>query len=113
MTDTGNGPSTPSLHAAPSPVPVPEIQIRIRCRGKTSGSALDEARLGLEEARSQNRDPLLIFEDLGLLEDSVSTLIKGLCRILVGYPRTVTFWESSGYTEAFMTVMDAAPGPAS
>jgi hypothetical protein len=34
------------------------------------------------------------------------TLIKGLSRLLVGYPRTVTFWESSGFTEAFLSVMD-------
>lgn len=88
-----------------------EIQIRILCRAKTSASALEEVRLGLEEAKSQDRDPLLIFEDLVFLQDSVSTLIKGLCRLLVGYPRTVTFWESSGYTEAFLTVMESSTSP--
>jgi hypothetical protein len=47
-----------------------------------------------------------VLEDLGQLRDSVATLIKGLTRLLVGYPRTVTFWEASGYTEAFLSVME-------
>jgi hypothetical protein len=49
---------------------------------------------------------LIVLEDLGLLRDSVAALIKGLCRHLVGYSRAVTFWESSGYTEAFLNVME-------
>ncbi|HLY74171.1 MAG TPA: hypothetical protein VKU80_08640 [Planctomycetota bacterium] len=86
-----------------------ELQLKIHCRGKTAALALEEVRLGLDEAKAQGRDPLIILEDLGFLQDSVATLIKGLCRGLVGYPGTVTFWESSGYTEAFLSVMEAAP----
>jgi hypothetical protein len=103
--------AVPVSASRPEPIPVEtlELQLRIRCRGKTAATALDEVRLGLDEAEAQGRDPLLIFEDLGFLQDSVATLIKGLCRRLVGYPRAVTFWESSGYTEAFLSAMEPAP----
>ena len=108
MTEADKDISSPLAPVDPSAFQSHEIQIRILCRGKASPTVLDEVRLGLEEAKSQGRDPLLIFEELGFLRDSVSTFIKGLCRLLVGYPRTVTFCESSGYTEAFMTVMEAS-----
>ncbi len=84
-----------------------ELQIRIACAGKSADQALSELQTGLDEAEIQNRDPLIVLEDLGKLRDSVMTLIKGLSRLLVGYPRTVSFWESSGYTEAFLSVMEA------
>jgi hypothetical protein len=71
---------------------------------------LDEVRQGLADAEAQSRDPLLVFEDLGLLQGSVASLLKGLCRLLVGYPHTVSFWESSGYTEAFLSVMETSKG---
>jgi len=83
-----------------------ELQVRIACAGKTADQALSELYTGLNEAEIQNRDPLIVLENLGQLRDSVMTLIKGLSRLLVGYPRTVTFWESSGYTEAFLSVME-------
>ena len=35
-------------------------------------------------------------------------LHKGISRIVFGYPRTVSCWEASGYTEAFLSVIDAA-----
>jgi hypothetical protein len=84
-----------------------ELQIRIACAGKSADQALSQIQAGLDEAEIQNRDPLIVLEDLGKLRDSVMALIKGLSRLLVGYPRTVNFWESSGYTEAFLSVMDA------
>jgi hypothetical protein len=83
-----------------------ELQIRIACAGKTADQALSALQTGLDEAEIQNRDPLIVLEDLGKLRDSVMTLIKGLSRLLVGYPRTVTFWESTGYTEAFLSVLE-------
>ena len=88
---------------------ISELQVRIVCAGKTAEQALNELRAGLLEAQTQNRDPLIVLEDLALLRDSVMTLIKGLSRLLVGYPRAVTFWESSGYTEAFLSVMEGRP----
>jgi len=91
------------------PLELHELQVRIPCRGKSAAAVLDQVDLGLEEAKAQGRDPLLVFEDLGQLQDSVTALIKGLCRVLVAYPRTVTFWESSGYTEAFLSVMEVTP----
>jgi hypothetical protein len=83
-----------------------ELQIRVRCEGKTSQEVLRALQTGLTDAALADRDPLIVLEDLGRLGDSVVTLIKGLSRLLVGYPRTVTFWETSGYTEAFMSVME-------
>jgi len=83
-----------------------ELQIRIACAGKSADQALSQIQAGLDEAEIQNRDPLIVLEDLGKLRDSVMALIKGLSRLLVGYPRTVSFWESSGYTEAFLSVME-------
>ena len=88
-----------------------EMQIRIACAGKSADQALSELQTGLDEAEIQDRDPLIVLEDLGKLRDSVMTLIKGLSRLLVGYPRTVSFWESSGYTEAFLSVMEAQEPP--
>lgn len=84
-----------------------ELQIRVACRGKSSADILGEVRRGLDDADAQAKAPLLVLEDLGFLKDSVTSLIKGLCRLLVGYPRPVTFWESSGYTEAFLSAMEA------
>jgi hypothetical protein len=95
------------LERATRPVgEVRELQVRIACAGKTADQALSELYTGLNEAEIQNRDPLIVLEDLALLRDSVMTLIKGLSRLIVGYPRTVTFWEASGFTEAFLSVME-------
>jgi hypothetical protein len=98
------------LERATRPVgDVRELQIRIPCAGRSADQALSELQKGLDEAEIQNRDPLIVLEDLALLRDSVMALIKGLSRLLVGYPRTVTFWEASGYTEAFLSVMEKEP----
>lgn len=97
-----------SSEAPPSPSAA-EIQIRIPCRGRTADAVLGDLVHGLADAHLQGRDPLVVLEDLGQLRDSVMTLIKGISRRLVDYPRTVTFWESSGYTEAFLSVMEAPP----
>jgi hypothetical protein len=97
------GPSGP----VPGPHEARELQIRVRCKGRAAAEVLGELGRGLADAGAGGLDPLIVLEDLGLLEDSVMTLIKGLSRLLVGYPRTVTFWESSGFTEAFLSVMDA------
>ena len=83
-----------------------ELQSRIPCPGKTAAQVLDEVKLALSEAEARNLNPLIVLEDLGRLADSVATLIKGLCRILVGYPRAVSFWETSGYSEAIFNVME-------
>lgn len=86
-----------------------EIQIRIPCRGRSAEAVLNDLVRGLSEAQVQARDPLIVLEELGQLQDSVMSLIKGISRRLVDYPRNVSFWESSGYTEAFLSVMEAAP----
>jgi len=72
---------------------------------------LDELAHALAEAESRRLDPLIVLEDLAALQDSITSLMKGLSRLLVGYPRTVTFWESSGYTEAFLSVMERRMPP--
>ncbi len=97
--------------APPGPSRAGEFQIQVPCKGRSAAEVLDALARGLTEAGAKELDPLIVLEDLGLLADSVTLLIKGLCRLLVGYPRTVTFWESSGYTEAFMSVMDGQTGP--
>jgi len=84
-----------------------EIQTRIACRGRSAQEVLEELRQALTEAETCNANPLIVLEDLGHLQDSVATLIKAISRLLVGYRRTVTFWKSSGYTEAFLSVMEA------
>ena len=86
----------------------PELQTRIACKGKKAAHVLDEMSRALSEAEARDKDPLIVLEDLAQIEDSVATLIKGLSRLVVGYPRTVTFWESSGYTEAFLSAMEGA-----
>ena len=88
-----------------------ELQTRIACKGKTAAAVLEDISRALADAEARRRDPLLVLEDLGCLQDSVASLIKGLSRLLVGYPRTVTFWESSGYTEAFLSVMERPAPP--
>lgn len=82
-----------------------EVQTRITCKGRSAPAVLDELSRALADAEVRNQDPLIVLEDLALLQDSVMNFIKGLSRLLANYPRTVTFWESSGYTEAFLTVM--------
>ena len=83
-----------------------EHQTRIACKAKSAPEILEEIGRVLTREEARDTDPLIVLEDLGLLRDSVATLIKGISRLLVGYPRTVTFWESSGYTEAFLSVME-------
>ena len=97
--------------AAPRGPSATELQVRIVCAGRSSAWVLEELGNGLRHALEQGLDPLVILEDLALLKDSVSTLLKGICKMLVGYPKTVTLWESSGYTEAFMTAMEAPGAP--
>jgi hypothetical protein len=99
--------------AAPRGPTATELQVRIVCAGRSSAWVLEEMSTGLRYALEQGRDPLIVLEDLALLNDSVSTLLKGICKMLVGYPKTVTFWESSGYTEAFMSAMEAPGAPES
>ncbi|HEX7899005.1 MAG TPA: hypothetical protein VF950_14675 [Planctomycetota bacterium] len=98
----------PSSEAPPTSSPA-EVQIRIPCAGRKADAVLADLIRGLTEAHVQGRDPLVVLEDLGLLQDSVMTLIKGISRGLVDYPRNVTFWEASGFTEAFLSVMEVAP----
>lgn len=83
-----------------------EIQTRIPCNGKSTQTVLEEIREALATAETRDADPLIVLENLGKLQDSVTALIKSISRLLVGYPRSVTFWESSGYTEAFLSVME-------
>jgi len=90
----------------PDPATTLEIQTRINCKGKAADQVLEEMGRALYDAETRDRDPLIVLEDLRLLRDSVATLIKGVCRLLVGYPRAVSLWESSGYTEAFLNVME-------
>ena len=88
--------------------PATELQLRIPCGGRTSAQVLDDISRGLTEALAKQRDPLLVLEDLGRLQDSIMSLIKGLARLVYKYPRPVTCWESSGLAEAFISVVDAA-----
>ena len=92
--------------AKPPAAPL-ELQIRIHCAGKSSANVLEELQHGLLESLAQNRDPLIVLEELGLLRDSITNLIKGLSRMIVGFPRPVTFWESSGFAEDFLSIMEA------
>jgi hypothetical protein len=102
----------PDASRATPPAPLAtELQVRIVCAGRSSAWVLDELSAGLRQGLDQGRDPLIVLEDLALLKDSVSTLLKGICKMFVGYPRTVTFWESSGYTEAFMSAMESPATP--
>lgn len=96
-------------NTTPPPASAAEIQVRVACAGRTAEAALADLARGLDEAKALGRDPLVVLEDLVLLQGSVMTLIKGICRLLAGYPRAVSFWEASGFTEAFLSVMDAAP----
>ena len=97
---------------AESSIEASEMRIHIACAGKSSAKALGELERGLNDAAASGRDPLVVLEDLGRLQDSVVAFMKGLSRMLVGYPRAVTFWESSGYTEAFLSVMEQSRPPA-
>jgi hypothetical protein len=98
--------------AADSSIKGSEMRIDVACAGKSSAKALEELERGLNEAAANGRDPLVVLEDLGRLQDSIVAFMKGLSRMLVGYPRAVTFWESSGYTEAFLSVMEQPHPPA-
>ena len=109
MENTDKRPDTARI-TPPAPLAT-ELQVRIVCAGRSSAWVLQEMSNGLRQGLEQGRDPLIVLEDLALLKDSVSTLLKGICTMLVGYPKTVTFWESSGYTEAFMSAMEAPAPP--
>ena len=88
-----------------------ELQLRIACKGRSVATVLVDLSCALAEAEARQSDPLIVLEDLGLLQDSVTSLMKGLSRLLANYPRTVTFWEASGLTEAFLSVMERQPPP--
>src|SRR5262245_17860994 len=92
----------------PPPTSSHELQLRIPCGGRSSEQVLEDVSRGLTDALAKERDPLLVLEDLGRLQGSITTLIKGLSRLVYKYPRPVTCWESSGLTEAFLSIMEAA-----
>lgn len=98
------------VRRAPSTPSSTEAQIRLPCAGRDAEAVLNDLVRGLDEAKARNQDPLVVLEDLALLRDSVMTLIKGISRRLADYPRNVSFWEASGLTEAFLSVMEAPPG---
>ena len=104
MTDTEKRIQPPST-GSPAPGST-ELQVRIPCKGRTAADVLIELNQALLDAERNGLDPLIVLQDLGQLGDSITTLIKGISRLLVGYARTVTFWEESGYTEAFLTAME-------
>lgn len=98
-----------ALSQPPSAASSAEPRITLPCAGRSAEDVLRDLARGLDEARGASRDPLVVLEDLALLRDSVMTLIKGIARDLADYPRNVTFWEASGLTEAFLSVVEAAP----
>lgn len=106
-TERQRHPDSPSAASYIPSVETGELQVRIPCRGKSAERVLDEVAAGLAEAVLLDCNPLLVLEDLGQLADSITALIKGLSRLTDGYPRTVSCWESSGYAEAFLSVIDA------
>ena len=97
--------------------PTGELQVRIPCGGRSSAQVLGDVERGLAEALAKDQDPLLVLEDLAKLQDSIMTFVKGLSRLVYKYPRPVACWESAGYAEAFLSIMDSvdrpAPAPAS
>ena len=103
MPDTKRYPRPPESETFGHPA---ERQTRIACREKSAEAVLEQIRQALTQAQARDADPLIVLEDLGQLQDSVATLIKGVSRLLIGYARAVTFWETSGYTEAFLSVME-------
>ena len=99
----------PERGTSEPPITTPrELHLRVSCNGRSSTQVLDDISRGLADALARELDPLLVLEDLAKLQDSITTLIKGLSRLVYKYPRPVTCWESSGMTEAFLSVMDAA-----
>jgi len=112
-TDKRPDPAGSPRSAAPRGPTASELQVRIVCAGRSSDWVLEELEKGLRQALELGREPLIVLEDLVLLKDSVSSLLKGICKSLAGFPKTVTFWESSGYTEAFMSIMEAPCAPES
>lgn len=101
-------PVDPIRAAEPAPAPG-ELLVRIPCAGRDAESVLLDLGRGLAEGEATSRDPLIVLEDLGRLADSIMVLMKGISRRLVGFPRTVTFWECSGYTEAYLSAMESLP----
>jgi hypothetical protein len=100
----------PEATGSASPAPT-ELQTRIPCTGRSAADVIAELNQALLDAERKNLEPLIVLQDLGKLADSVTTLIKAISRLLVGYPRTVTFWEESGYTEAFLSAMEQPGEP--
>jgi hypothetical protein len=103
------GPSREWCEGAPGQERPGELQARIGCKGKDAETVLGELGRALAEGEAKQLDPLIVLEDLGLLADSIMVLMKGISRRLAGYPRTVTFWESSGYREAYLSAMEIEP----
>lgn len=95
----------PEATGSASPAPI-ELQARIPCRGRSAADVIADVNQALLDAERKNLEPLIVLRDLGQIADSVTTLIKAISRLLVGYPKTVTFWEASGYTEAFLSAME-------
>ncbi len=108
MNDTDRRPREPGTPETGSRPPA-EFQVRISCRGRNADAVLDDLGHALADGEARTQDPLIVLEDLGQLADSIMTLMKGVSRRLVNYPRTVTFWESSGYAEAFLSAMEPRP----
>src|SRR6185503_6974472 len=83
------------------------IEIRVDCAGKTAGAVLaDIIPACRRAAREENARALILLDDVRMLGDSLSRLVKDIARAAVWLDLPIELRDSSGCINAFLEAMD-------
>jgi hypothetical protein len=93
------------------------LRARIDCRELTAKEVLVRLVPHCLRARAQGMRALILIENLELLSDSVTRLLKSFDRLSADFPARIVLAESSGFGSAFRDALsghahlDLAEGP--
>jgi hypothetical protein len=78
---------------------------RVDCRGRRAGEILLQILPICLNARQVKASSFVIIENLELLKDSVTGLLKAFDRLAVDFGVRITLADSSGFGEAFLKAL--------
>jgi hypothetical protein len=82
-----------------------DFAARVECRGRRAGDILLQILPICLNAMRVKARPFIFIENLELLEDSVTALLKAFDRLAVDFGVRITLADSSGFGEAFLKAL--------
>src|SRR5438552_4739155 len=82
-----------------------EFQIRVDCRELNAREVLFQVVPHCLKARTEGERAVIVVENLDLLSDSVTRLLKAFDRLSDDFPAQITLADSSGLGSAFLTAL--------